>query len=278
MQQLRLGTLTIVGVGLIGGAIGLAAKKRGLARHIRGVGRDAARLDTARRLGAIDEADVDLARAVADADCVVFCTPVNRIAEQVAVAARACPSQAILTDAGSTKQAIVDAIASDRFVGAHPLAGSEKKGVEHAHADLFVGRWTILTPTPRTSPDALDRVRAFWESLGARLRLMTPADHDRALALTSHLPQLLAAALAGLLPDELRDLAATGFRDTTRIAGGDVEVWTPIFQHNRLAVLDALSKLEQRLQQFRLALTMDDVAELDRWLTEGKKVRDALGN
>jgi prephenate dehydrogenase len=135
-----------------------------------------------------------------------------------------------------------------------------------------------LTPTPRTSPDALDKVRAFWESLGARLRLMTPADHDRALALTSHLPHLLAAALAGMLPDELRDLAATGFRDTTRIAGGDVEVWTPIFQHNRPAVLDALSKLEQRLQQFREALTLNDVAVLDRWLTEGKKVRDALGS
>lgn len=277
-MQLRFDTLTIAGVGLIGGAIGLAAKKRGIARRIIGVGRDPARLDIARRLGAIDQVDLDLARAVADADCVVFCTPVNRIAAQVAIAARACPSGAILTDAGSTKQAIVDAIAFERFVGAHPLAGSERKGVEHAHAELFVGRWTVLTPTPQTSPDALDRVRAFWEALGARVRLMTPADHDRALALTSHLPHLIAAALAGLLPDDLRDLTATGFRDTTRIAGGDVEVWTPIFQHNRPAVLDALSRLEQRLQQFRQALTTDNVPEIDRWLTEGKKVRDALGS
>jgi prephenate dehydrogenase len=275
---MRLGTLTIVGVGLIGGAIGLAAKKRGLAQRILGVGRDPARLDNARRLGAIDEARLDLADACADSDCVVFCTPVNRIVEQVAVAARACPASAILTDAGSTKQAIVDAVTSERFVGAHPLAGSEKKGVEHAHAELFVGRWTVLTPTPRTSPDVLDGVRSFWLTLGARVRLMTPADHDRALALTSHLPHLVASALAGLLPDDLRELTATGFRDTTRIAGGDAEVWTPIFQHNRAAVLAALGQLEQRMQQFRQALAKDDAGQIDQWLLQGKKVRDALGS
>jgi prephenate dehydrogenase len=278
-MQMRLHTLTIVGVGLIGGAIGLAAKKRGLAERVIGVGRDPAKLELARRLGAIDEISIDLASAAADADCVVFCTPVNRIAEQVKLVAACCPPGAILTDAGSTKQAIVEAVANElRFVGAHPLAGSEKKGVEYAHADLLVGRWTVLTPTARTLPEAVAGVRSFWEGLGTRVRLMTPADHDRALALTSHLPHLLASALAGLLPDEWRDLTATGFRDTTRIAGGAAEVWTPIFQHNRAAVLAALEQLEQRLQQFRQALTKDDVAQIDQLLTQGKKVRDALGS
>jgi prephenate dehydrogenase len=278
-MQMRLPSLTIVGVGLIGGAIGLAAKKRGLAERIIGVGRDRTKLELARRLGAIDEVSLDLASAAAAADCVVFCAPVNRIAEQVKIVAARCPAGAILTDAGSTKQAIVEAVeAEPRFVGAHPLAGSEKKGVEYAHADLFVERWTVLTPTARTLPEAVARVRSFWEALGARVRLMTPADHDRALALTSHLPHLVAAALAGLLPDEWRDLTATGFRDTTRIAGGDAEVWTPIFQHNRAAVLAALDQLEQRLQQFRHALVNDDVAQIDQLLTQGKKVRDALGS
>jgi prephenate dehydrogenase len=278
-MQMRLRTLTIVGVGLIGGAIGLAAKKRGLAERIRGVGRDPVKLELARRVGAIDEISLDLATAAADADCVVFCTPVNRIAEQVKLVAACCPPGAILTDAGSTKQAIVEAVAGEpRFVGAHPLAGSEKKGVEYAHADLFVERWTVLTPTARTLPEAVAGVRSFWEGLGARVRLMTPADHDQALALTSHLPHLVAAALAGLLPDDWRDLTAGGFRDTTRIAAGDSEVWTPIFQHNRAAVLAALEQLEQRLQQFRQALTTDDVAQIDGLLTQGKKVRDALGS
>jgi prephenate dehydrogenase len=278
-MQMRLRTLTIVGVGLIGGAIGLAAKKRGLAERVIGVGRDPAKLELARRLGAIDEVSLDLADASAAADCVVFCTPVNRIAEQVKLVAACCPPGAILTDAGSTKQAIVETVESvARFVGAHPLAGSEKKGVEHAHADLFVERWTVLTPSGRTSPEAVASVRSFWEALGARVRLMTPADHDQALALTSHLPHLLASALAGLLQDDWRDLTASGFRDTTRIAGGDPEVWAPIFQHNRAAMLAALGLLEQRLQQFRAALTNEDVAQIDGLLTQGKKVRDALGS
>jgi cyclohexadieny/prephenate dehydrogenase len=270
-------TLAIVGVGLIGGAIGLAAKKRGLAQRIRGIGRDRAELETARKLGVIDEISLDLADG-ADADCVVFCTPVNRIAEQANLVAEQCRPDAILTDAGSTKQAIVTAVTCPRFVGAHPLAGSEKKGVEHAHADLFLERWTVLTPTERTAPDAVAQVRSFWEALGCRVRMMTPADHDRALALTSHLPHLVAAALAGTLPDDLRELTATGFRGTTRIAGGDPEVWTPIFQHNRTAVLAALDQLEARLQQFRQALATDDVARIDQLLTQGKKVRDALGS
>ena len=135
-----------------------------------------------------------------------------------------------------------------------------------------------MTPTESTPPDAVAGVRSFWESLGAKVRLMTPAAHDQALALTSHLPHLVASALAGILPDELRDLTATGFRDTTRVAGGDPEVWTPIFQHNRQAVLAALARLEERLQVFRQALADADVAKIDQLLAQGRKVRDALGS
>ena len=280
---MQIHTLTIVGVGLIGGSIGLAAKKRGLAQHVLGVGRDAGKLERARRHGAIDEYKLDLADAVRDADLIIFCTPVNRIAEQIRRIAGQCAEGAIITDAGSTKQEIVQAVEADlpqqvRFVGGHPLAGSEKKGADHAQADLFVQRWTVLTPTAKTPPDAVETVRSFWQALGSRVRIMTPADHDRALALTSHLPHLLASALAGILPDELHDLTATGFRDTTRVAGGDPEVWTPIFQHNRQAVLAALTQLEERLHAFRQAFASDDVARIDQLLTQGKRVRDALGS
>ena len=276
-------TLTIVGVGLIGGAIGLAAKKRALAKRVRGVGRDAGKLETARRLGAIDEGTLDLAAAVRDADFVVFCTPVNRIADQILEAAPYCAPGTILTDAGSTKREMVGAVESGlpahvRFVGGHPLAGSEKKGVEFAHADLFVERWTVLTPTAKTPADAVDAVRTFWQRLGARVRIMSPDHHDRALAMTSHLPHLLASALAGILPDELRELTATGFRDATRIAGGDPDVWTPIFQQNRTAVFDVLDQLEARLKEFRQALANDEVARIDHLLAQGKRVRDALGS
>ncbi len=277
---MRFNTLVIVGVGLIGGAIGLAVKKRGLAQRIIGVGRDPAGLEQAQRLGAIDEATRDIAAAVCDADLVVFCTPVDRVAWLIAEAATCAQRTAIFTDAGSTKQAIVEAVDGVwlRFVGSHPLAGSEKKGAEHASADLFVNRWTVLTPTERTPPDVVAAIRSFWESLGACVRLMTPADHDRTLALTSHLPHLVAAALAGILPDDWRELTASGFRDTTRIARGDPELWTPIFQHNHADLLDALDQLEQRLQQFRRALAKQDVVQIDQLLTQGKRVRDALGS
>jgi prephenate dehydrogenase len=165
-----------------------------------------------------------------------------------------------------------------RFVGGHPLAGSEKKGVENAHADLFVDRCTVLTPTCGTSDTALDTVANFWLALGARVKTMSPEEHDQALAMTSHLPHLVAAALAGILPADLHELAATGFRDATRIAAGDPAVWTPIFQHNHAAVLAALDQLEVRLRRFRAALESNDVIAIDSLLTQGKRMRDALGS
>lgn len=276
-------TLTIVGVGLIGGSIGLAAKRRGLVRCVRGVGRQRASLERAQALGAIDEGYTDAASAVAAAQLIVFCTPVDGIAAQVLALAPRCTPGTILTDAGSTKATIVRTLngrlpAGMAFVGGHPLAGSEKRGPEAASADLFQNRCVVLTPTDQTDGGAVERVRAFWQALGARVRLMPPEEHDQALALTSHLPHLVAAALAGLLPEALHELTATGFRSTTRIAAGDPGLWTAIFLHNRPALLAALSGLEERLGQFRRALEDADVAALDELLAQGKKVRDALGS
>jgi prephenate dehydrogenase len=280
---MKIHTLTIVGVGLIGGSIGLAAKRRGLAQRIIGVGRNQDSLDRARTLGIIDAGFLDLISAVQGAELVVFCTPVDQIAHQILAAAPLCAAGTLLTDAGSTKGQIIKTIEAQlprniAFVGSHPLAGSEKRGPEHADPDLFQDRLTVITPTSRTDPAAVERTKAFWQALGSRVRLMSPEDHDRALALTSHLPHLLACALAGILPPELTDLTASGFRDTTRIAAGDPGLWKAIFAHNREALLAALMPLTDRLDQFRHALQAGDWSGLDALLTQAKKVRDALGS
>ena len=175
----RLGTVGIVGVGLIGGSIGLALRARGLAERVVGIGRDARRLDEAKARGAIDEGSTEPTRGLRAAEVVVVCTPVTRIAEDVATAARAAGSAVLITDAGSTKRQIVEEVERDLlaravFVGAHPIAGSEKKGVAHAQADLFENRPCVLTPTPRTPSDRFGRAREFWRALGGRLDLDQP--------------------------------------------------------------------------------------------------------
>src|SRR5947209_11180475 len=192
---MKVKTLTIVGVGLIGGSIGLAAKRRGVAERILGAGRQQTSLDRALAAGAIDEGILNAAAAVHAADLAVFCTPVDRIAGQVTSTAAGCRPGTLLTDAGSTKAQIVRDVegrlpASVHFVGSHPLAGSEKRGPEFADTDLFQDRLTIVTQTPRTDPEALERTAAFWQSLGARVKIMDPTAHDEALAVTSHLPPL----------------------------------------------------------------------------------------
>jgi prephenate dehydrogenase len=273
--------LAIVGVGLIGGSVGLAARARGVARRVVGVGQSAETLAAAVRAGCIDNGTTDLVAAAQDADFILVCSPVDRIADHVRAAAAACRPGTILTDAGSTKDTIVRAVdgtlpAGVSFVGGHPLAGSEKRGPENARADLFVDRLVVLTPTPRSDPAAVEQVGAFWRLLGARTLHLSPQDHDDALAVTSHLPHLAAAALANTLPDQLRSLTATGFRDTTRVAGGDPDLWAAIFAQNRGAVLAALGKLEQRLTDYRHAIEHDDMTTLRQLLAEAKTVRDSL--
>jgi cyclohexadieny/prephenate dehydrogenase len=282
-KPMKLHTLVIVGVGLIGGSIGLAARRRGLAERIIGVGRQQASLDQARAVGAIDEGSLDLIGAVSSADFAVFCTPVDYIAEQVLAVGQHCKPGTLLTDAGSTKAAIVTAIEGKlpkqvHFVGSHPLAGSEKRGPEFADAELFRDRLTIVTPSPKTPSECVERTKSFWKALGSRLKMMTPAEHDTALAMTSHLPHLAASALASLLPSTLRELTATGFRDTTRVSAGDPSLWTGIFLQNRVAMLDVIGKLQDRLNEFKQAITGDDRAKLDNLLSRAKRTRDALGS
>lgn len=279
----RFKTVAIVGVGLIGGSIGIALRERGIAEEVIGIGRSQPSLRTARRMGAITHTTVDLDKGVSEADLVIVCTPVGRIAEDVRRAAAACREGTLITDAGSTKRTIVEAADSGlprgcRFLGSHPIAGGEKAGPAHARGDLFEGRITVLTPTKNTRAEDYDALEGFWSSLGSVVLQMSPLDHDRALAITSHLPHFVAAALSMVQPECLFRLAGTGLTDTTRIASGDPALWQQIFGLNREYVLSALDQFERQLAALRGALQNQDAEALERLLTVAKKNRDALGS
>ena len=274
-------TVAIVGVGLIGGSVGLALRARGLARRVIGIGRDEARLDQARRLGAIDEGTTDIAHGADGADIAVVCTPVDRVAEDVRRLAEFGRDDLLITDAGSTKARIVEAVerhpsARTRFVGAHPIAGSERQGADYARADLFRDRPCVLTPTPRTPGERLERARQFWTSLGMKVTLLDPIEHDQALALTSHLPHAVAAALGAVVPVELLGLAGGAYRDVTRVAAADASLWTAIFRDNRRAMLDALAMYRDRIDALNFALMADDAASIRAWWDAGRVRRAAF--
>ncbi len=279
----RYQTVAIIGVGLIGGSIGLALRQRGLAERVIGIGRRQATLRAARRVEAVTNTTIDLAKGVAEAELIVVCTPVGRIVEHVREAVKHCPEGALITDAGSTKEAIVEALDAPlprgcRFLGSHPLAGSEKNGPSHANANLFEGRVAILTPTKNTRAEDFDALEKFWSSLGSVVIQMSAAEHDRALALTSHLPHAAAAALAATLPETYFRLTGSGFLDTTRLAGGDPELWKQIFSANRANVLAALEKYLERLNALVKAIRQGDDTTLEEILTRAKRNRDALGS
>lgn len=279
----RLSTVAIVGTGLIGGSIGLALRKFGLAERIIGVGRRQASLRVARRVGAVTNTTVDLPKGVAEADLVIVCTPVGQIAEHVRQVAQHCPEGTLITDVGSTKQTIVAVLDGPlprdcRFLGGHPLAGSEKTGAGNAKAELFEGRVAILTPTRNTRAEDFDLLEEFWEGLGSVVIQMSAEEHDRALAVTSHLPHVAAAALAATVPEDLFRLSGTGVLDTTRLAAGDPRLWQQILTLNRQHVLSALEQYGASLAALHAAIRDGDQAELERLLTLAKKNRDALGS
>jgi prephenate dehydrogenase len=276
-------TVAILGVGLLGGSIGLALRQRGLAQTVVGIGRTASRLRIAEEIGAVSWSTSDIHRGVAEADLIVICTPVGHVVEHVRQVRSACRPDALVTDVGSTKGEICRALAAatdgpGAFVGSHPLAGSEKSGPEFADPNLFEGCVTVVTPTDAAAETRVSEVEEFWRSLGSRVLRMAPDEHDRAVAEISHLPHLVASALAASTEPRDLVLAATGWRDTTRVASGDVELWQQIFAENRSHVLRSLAKFEKVLSAFRQALEADDSAELVRLLAAGKRQRDRLAN
>lgn len=277
----RFGTLVVVGVGLLGGSVALAARQRGIVRRVIGVGRTAPRLEQAREARVLDDVSTDLVAAAAQADLLIFATPVNLIVAGVREVATACRPGTLITDVGSTKAHLCRELSvgltdSASFIGSHPLAGSEKQGWEHSRADLFEGRVCVVTPTETSRRDEVARLTAFWQAIGMSVVEMSPEAHDRALAQTSHVPHVVASALARTLADENRSLAATGFADTTRIAAGDPNVWVPILLDNRDAVLASLDEFSTQVAALREALIRGEADEIRRLWEQGKAIREQL--
>jgi len=277
--------LAIVGVGLLGGSVAKAARAGGLARRIIGVGRDPARLRPAVDDGTLDAAVTDLAAGVRDADVIVLSAPVMAIEGLLERVWRAAPGGALVTDVGSTKGHIVRAaerLAATRplaFVGSHPLAGSEQAGYRVARADLFRGATVVVTPTEKTELAALKKTTELWEALGARVTSLDPETHDRTVAAISHLPHLIACALvdgaARVEPGAL-ELAARGFRDTTRIAAGDPDMWTDIFLANRDALTEGIEAFREALADLQRVIDAGRAEPLKADLARIKAIRERL--
>ena len=221
----------------------------------------------------------------ATADLVIICTPVQTISEIVRRVAALGSPRMLVTDVGSTKRSIVTTIESEgplpggvRFIGSHPIAGSEKNGPEAATPTLLDNRIVAVTPTERSLADDVRRLETFWELLGARTLTLTPSAHDRILARTSHLPHLVAAVLSNCVSEKDFPLTGTGFRDTTRIAAGLPSLWVPIFQSNREPLLDAVTSFQIQLSMFREALESNDARRIEEFLTKARGNRHAVGS
>ncbi len=271
--------VTIIGVGLLGGSAGLALRAHDPSVRIAGVGRRQVSLDAALAAGTIDTAHLDPAGPVADSDLVILATPVGAFEKHLRAIAPHLRRGALVTDVGSTKASVVRAAErvlgkGGPFVGSHPMAGSEHKGVTFARADLFAGATCIVTPTTNTPPRLTKRTVALWQSLGMRTLKMTPAAHDSATARVSHLPHVLASLLMMAPKSKDFEVAATGFRDATRLAGGDPEMWRDILMTNRKAILAAIDSFDDSLMQLRDLLEIADAPGIEKFLAAAKKRRD----
>lgn len=282
-----LSTMTVVGVGLIGGSFARALKGSGAVARVIGVDRDPANLRTALELGVVDEAAASLADGVRDADLVFLAVPVRSAGAVVAELAPCLAPGCIVTDGGSVKDELVrqcEALLPDgaTFVGGHPIAGTEHSGAAASFAELFQGRRCILTPTAATDPAALRTVRCLWEAAGSRVECMDPLTHDRIFAAVSHLPHMVAYALvhavAGSAEEEENILAfsAGGFRDFTRIASSDPVMWRDIALMNRGPLLDLLDRYTGELAALRQRVASGDGPWLEQFFRTSKRLRDEI--
>ena len=271
----------IVGVGLLGGSIGMALRARKIAKQVIGFSPRRNSLETAIARGAIDASADSIAEACCGAELAIICTPVQSVADFAQQCFAGMPA-GLITDVGSTKQSIVAALAQSpvaaNFVGSHPLAGSEKSGVEHARENLLDRKLVVITPDQTSDAIRVQATEQLWQSLGARTCRMSPNEHDAAVARTSHLPHILASALAASTPADLLPLAASGWRDTTRVASGGADLWRQILEENRQPVIKVLEEFASDLRQWLIAMRSGDGKQLEQLLLEGKQKRDALGN
>jgi cyclohexadieny/prephenate dehydrogenase len=278
--------LAVLGLGLLGGSVAWGARERGLAREVVGCGRREAPLRDARARGLVDCFTVDPAVAVAGAELVVLATPVGSMAEVLRAASAGLRRDALVTDVGSVKSVLAETLPGlvppgVAYIGAHPMAGSHEKGPEHARADLFEGATCVITPAPGDSAAAVARIEGFWSALGARVVRRDPTTHDCEVAWMSHVPHALAFAFARALgdaPPSAGEVAGSGFRDFTRIARSDPELWAEILVANRKAVEGPLARVAERLGDLARALESGDVDTMDRWIAEARAHLDAATN
>jgi prephenate dehydrogenase len=277
--------ITIVGVGLLGGSIGLAARQRKLAGEVAGYVRRTASLKDCERAGAVDFATTDLLAAVYNADLIILCTPLAQMRSLAKQILPALKRGAIVTDVGSVKATVVRELesiisnAGAHFVGSHPMAGAEKTGVNAARKNLFENAVCVLTPTKKTNPAAIKKLEQFWKTLGARVLKIDAAQHDLFVSRSSHLPHVVAATLADLVlnpanPKTQSQLCATGFRDTTRIASGSPEMWRDIALANRKNVSKSVDAFVAELKKFQTALKKSDGKAVEKFFATAKQRRD----
>jgi len=273
--------VAIIGVGLMGGSLGLALRERHLAGTVVGIGRRMGSLRRAHELGACDEITTDVAQGVAEADLVVAACPASQVVPLLEQAVHSASPGAVLTDVASTKDHIVHTLEARlaetqvRFVGGHPLVGSEKSGVDHANSKLYEGATIVLTPTETTDPQALAEVTELWESVGSIVKTLTPEEHDAVLAQTSHLPHLVATALVNTLSPGTGEFVGPGFLDTTRVAAADPELWKDIFISNAADVVRSLARFRKQLSSLENALAADP-EQLSRLLSQAREARLSL--
>lgn len=277
--------LVVIGTGLIGGSVSLALKRAGAVERVTGVGRSRDNLELARKLGVVDAWSQDIGSTVADADAVLVSVPMKGFDGIFAAMAGHLPEGCVVTDAGSTKQTAIDAAHAHlpdptRFVGAHPIAGTEQSGAGAAFAELYDGRLCVITPAMDTDMDALARVHWLWEQVGSRVMTMAASEHDRFLASVSHLPHLAAFALVNAVRKQATDdhdpfrFAAGGFRDFTRIASSSPEMWRDIALCNREALLAQIEAYQAELSGMKAALEASDGEALLEEFTEAKAARE----
>ncbi len=278
--------LTVLGLGLLGGSVAWAARERGLAQEVVGCGRREAPLREARSRGLVDRIEVDPAAAVLGAELVVLATPVGSMAGVLRAAAKGLRRDALVTDVGSVKSMLTETLPGlvppgVVYIGAHPMAGSHEKGPEHARPDLFEGATCVITPTAGDSEPAVARIERFWSALGAHVVRRDPTIHDVEVAWMSHVPHALAFAFARALgdaPPSAGEVAGSGFRDFTRIARSDPELWAEILVANRKAVQGPLARVAERLGDLARALETGDIDTMDRWIAEARAQLDAATN
>ena len=274
--------IAIVGVGLIGGSIGMAARKNRLAHRVIGAGRRQSSIDKALRKGAIDKGTLKLKDAVSDAELIIIATPVDKVIDKIKEVSLHAKRGAIIIDVNSTKGPVLkeaDKIMDKGlfFVGTHPIAGSEQSGVLSGNPELFKDTICIITPTDKTDKYALKKVDSFWKSLGAITKTMSAKEHDRIVANISHLPHLVAYALCDTVPQSDLIFSGTGLRDTTRIAKSSPDMWQDIFMQNHTALLKAIEAFEKKIKALKIDIKKGSRDFLLKKLSRAERRRRGIG-